>query len=320
MRGVGRHRPDLPTHWNDGATRVFGWTADEMLGQPLLNRYPPEARAWVAELIRRIQAGEEFSGEFEDYHKDGSRIWIDARTTLIFGADGWPSGFMGVSHDITERRAAEVALLASEERFRQIAESISEVFWLTSIDKGRIEYLSPAHETIWGRRCEDVFTDPQAWIEAIHPDDRDRVSLAAHAGQGRGEYDQVYRIVRPDGSIRWIRDRAFPVRDAGGAVVRVAGVAEDITAQRQLEAQLRQAQKMEAIGQLAGGIAHDFNNLLTVINGYSELLLSDVTVPDQRELAEEILKAELLCARRPAMKVLYVSAGTQTMPCCSAVC
>ena len=110
-------------------------------------------------------------------------------------------------------------------------------------------------------------------MEAIHVDDRERIAQAALTNQTAGAYDEEYRIVRPDGTIRWIRDRAFPVRDGGGEVVRVAGVAEDITERRRLEAQLRQAQKMEAVGRLAGGIAHDFNNLLTVILGYSELLL-----------------------------------------------
>src|SRR4029079_15075576 len=110
--------------------------------------------------------------------------------------------------------------------------------------------------------------------------------------QTAGAYDEEYRIVRPDGTIRWIRDRAFPVRGGDGQIVRVAGVAEDVTEKRQLEAQLRQAQKMEAIGQLAAGVAHDFNNLLTVINGYSDLLLDDVgDRADLREPLEEIRKA-----------------------------
>jgi len=104
-------------------------------------------------------------------------------------------------------------------------------------------------------------------------------------------YDQEYRIVRPDGTIRWIRDRAFPVRDSAGRVTRVAGVAEDITEQRRLEAQLQQTQKLESVVMLAGGVAHDFNNLLTVIQANAELLSDAPTPQDVADTVAEIRTA-----------------------------
>jgi diguanylate cyclase (GGDEF)-like protein/PAS domain S-box-containing protein len=161
--------------------------------------------------------------------------------------------------ETTERRRTQEALAESELRFRQMAENIHETFfWLTDPAKNEVLYVSPAYEQIWGRSCESVYASPRDWIEAIHVEDRTRVLLAAQK-QAAGEYDQEYRIVRPDGSIRWIRDRAFPVlRD--GRVYRIAGIAEDISERRQLQAALKEreaglqrAQTMARLGHLITG-------------------------------------------------------------------
>ena len=174
-----------------------------------------------------------------------------------------------------ERRAGQ-NLRESEERFRQLAENIAEVFWITDPAKQHMLYVSPAYEQIWGRTCDSIYERPESWLDSIHPDDRQHVHDDALSKQPAGQYDATYRIVRPDGTVRWIRDRAFPVHDAAGVVYRIAGVAADITEQRLLEAQLRQAQKMEALGTLSGGIAHDFNNILGAIIGNVHLLRLDI--------------------------------------------
>jgi PAS domain S-box-containing protein len=126
-------------------------------------------------------------------------------------------------------------VLASEQRFRELAESVGAVFWMTDVDKREIFYVSRGYETIWGRPCDSLYKSPRDWIETIHPDDRERVSEAALTRQKKGEYDEEYRIIRPDGSVRWIHDRAFPVRDKSGGVYRIAGIAEDITERKRLE-------------------------------------------------------------------------------------
>jgi len=140
-------------------------------------------------------------------------------------------------HEQLQRQ--NVALRESEERFRQLAENIREVFWMSDTSKDEIIYVSPGYETIWGRTCQSLYDSARDWMEAIHEEDRERV-LRALEKQVSGEYDEIYRIVRPDGSIRWIHDRAFPVRNEAGEVYRVTGIAEDITerkmAERRLEA------------------------------------------------------------------------------------
>ena len=144
---------------------------------------------------------------------------------------------------LSRLKQAEESLQESQERFRQLAENIREVFWLTDPVKNQMIYISPGYEQVWGRACQSLYASPRSWLEAIHPDDREGVLEAALTKQVRGQYDEEYRIVRPDGSIRWIRDRAFPIRDHGSIIYRIAGLAADITEHKQAEARLLTSQR-----------------------------------------------------------------------------
>ena len=145
----------------------------------------------------------------------------------------------GTAQDITERKQSDAALRESEEKFRQMAENIREVFWMSTTDFHgalySILYISPAYESVWGRTCESLYRDPRSFVDAIHPDDRSRVVdlIASDCEKG---FEVEFRVVRPDGSICWIWNRGFPIQDESGRFYRVAGIAEDISERKLAEA------------------------------------------------------------------------------------
>ena len=268
---------------NRAYLELSGVTREDILAleppTPAAAQYPlageDHTRFW--ELVAKSEHIREFNHRFRSSDgKSGEAVASAQR--LVLGGEEY---VLVIVQDVTERRRAERALHESDERFRQLADTIQEVFWLTDLEKGSIIYVSPGYEQIWGRTCNSVYDDPRSWLDAIHVDDRERIRSAVLTKQVHGNYDEEYRIVRPDGTVRWVRDRGFPVKDAAGHVFRVAGSAQDITTRRELEAQLRQTQKMESIGLLAGGVAHDFNNLLTIILSNTEALKDTALEPGE---------------------------------------
>lgn len=164
-------------------------------------------------------------------------------------------------------------LRASEERFRQIAENIDEVFWMTDTEKNKMLYISPSYEKIWGRSSQSLYDQTKHWIETVHPEDRERVLQAAVAMQTKSSYDEIFRIIRPDGNIRWVRDRAFPVQDETGIVYRIAGIAQDITEQKLSEEELvDRKSKIQSLLRISRGLekAATYSDVNDVI--YNEIL------------------------------------------------
>jgi PAS domain S-box-containing protein len=150
------------------------------------------------------------------------------------------------------RLKAEAAMQESELRFRQMAEAVREVFWLSSRDSQSILYVSPAFEDLWGRSCAELYANPQLWLGAIHPGDVPQVLDALEALGAGQPYDLEYRITRPDGQVRWINDRGYPLMDAAGRVSLTSGVASDITWRKEAETSLKASEEkfrlaMEAI-------------------------------------------------------------------------
>ncbi len=146
--------------------------------------------------------------------------------------------------EIDERRDAMERMRESELRFRQLAENINEVFFLLDAKTGATLYVSPAYSRIWQRSVDHVYGNPQAWVEAVHPEDRAAVIEVNSSVGGPGSFGHEFRIVRPDGTLRWIKARGFPINDASGTLYRVAGIAEDITESKQQELSIKRLSRI----------------------------------------------------------------------------
>ncbi len=176
----------------------------------------------------------------------GVERWTETVKTPLFDERGEVSGIVGVSYDTSRRREAEAQLRASEERFRQFAESVDDVFWIMDLDPQRVLYVNQAFERVWGLPVTALLADAKLWYRSIHPDDK-VANLAAFEQWLHNPacelYKEEYRIVRPDGSVRWIRDRGTKLVDAQARVYRVHGIAEDITEQRETERALAESRQ-----------------------------------------------------------------------------
>jgi PAS domain S-box-containing protein len=203
-----------------------GWGVVGEDNQPLPADMWPTARAIATgKAVQSMLMG-------VDRPKQGDRVWVICNVVLQRDSRGELEQIIVTFSDVTSTRKATEALADREATFRLLAETITDVFWMMDSSGERLIYVSPAYETVWGRSLEALYADRFDFVRAIHEDDRERVRLEI-ADQGEGTYDVEYRVIRPDGTMRWVRDRAFPVKDAEGKLLRIVGLATDVTPQRQ---------------------------------------------------------------------------------------
>ena len=236
-----------------------------------------------AELFVGIRSA--YEREVRLLRKDGTEIWTHITTSLVRGADRRPVHFISLIHDISPQKQAEAERRESELRFRQVTENIREVFWLIDPVKNELLYVSPAYEEIWGRTLRALYSSPGDWLEAIHPEDRGRVLEAMQTKRLTGDYNEEYRVVRPDGSVRWIWDRAFPVHGEAAGVVRVAGVAEDITERKRTEKEIqRHLVELKTAFMSTVEVATTLSSMRDPYTGGHAQRVADIAVAIGREL------------------------------------
>lgn len=210
----------------------LGWGLEELQGRDFYaDLYPdPSDRQRLREFLKQGGGW----GDFRPTIKSGEVI--DTAWTVVHLSDG---SRIGIGQDTTERKRAENALRESEERFRQIAEHVREVCWMRAVGLKQALYVSPTFDRVWGISREDLYQDLGRLVETVHPEDRSVVAELLARPPETG-FECEYRIIRPDGTVRWIWDRGFPIRDQGGQIYRFAGIAEDITERKLAQNRLRE--------------------------------------------------------------------------------
>jgi PAS domain S-box-containing protein len=275
---------------NEGTVRRLGQPLDKLIGSNVFDWLPPEIAR-----TRRARGEAAVRDQKPVHWRDENRGAIyDNYIYPVTDAGGKARKYALYAVNVTEQARAQQALAISEERFRQMASVIPVVFWMVSPDLHTHFFLSQAFEAVYGRTCESLYEDYHLWRQCVHPDDLAMVDLwwRDHSLEPT---ELEYRIVRPDGTIRWVRDVGLPVKNDAGELVMLSGFTEDITERRARLSQLAQADKMAGLGLLASGIAHQLRNPLAIISSWVQLLQEH---PRDRRLREDSLPRIRAAAER----------------------
>ncbi len=336
--------------WLPGAQAVFGWSAEEAIGQSGALLFTPEDRE-AGEPEKEIETART-RGVAPDvrWHlrKDNLQVFIEGSVRALRDADGAVNGFLKIGQNITERRRAEAQLQESEARQRALIEGMPQLVWRSS-GEGNWSWSSPQWATYTGQSIEA--SRGRGWLDAVHPADRDTAIQAWVQAEVNGRFEVDYRILHADtGRYEWYQSRSTPVCGEDGRIIEWVGTSTDIGDQmearavlaragqeletrvaerttelqkavtslheevaerEQAEERLRQSEKLKAIGQLTGGIAHDFNNMLQAITSGLSLIRTRVQQGRIGDLGNYIDRAEMASKRAAALTHRLLAFGRQ---------
>ncbi|MDJ0696683.1 PAS domain S-box protein [Mastigocoleus sp. MO_188.B34] len=220
---------------NQAFTEMSGWSAWEILGKTpsILQSELTDNSGW--ELIHTaLQSGLRVTTEFINYHKNGAKYWVEVDIFPIADEKGEITHFVNIQRDITSHKLIEDNLWSSVQLFQQLVENIHQVLFVRDIKQNKIIYINPAYEKIFGRKRDLLYENPEELIDAVHPEDRERLNAKITTSLD-GNYNEEYRIIRPDGEVRWVWTRGFPLKNNLGEVYRLTGISEDITERKQAQ-------------------------------------------------------------------------------------
>lgn len=304
-----------------GYEKIWGRTVASLYASPdnWLESIHSEDRDYIMQASME-QSTKAYDVEYRILRPDNTIRWIHDRAFSVNDTDGKTRRIVGVAADVTERRKAQQEL-SRRERELEEAQRIAQIGSWEADLAGKNALWSNEQFRLLGMEPQSQDLTFEDYLAMLHPEDREKLrSTAQKATQEGGEFTFEHRIIRKDGKTRWMHGRAETIKDAAGRPVRLRGTNQDITQQKEIEQQLRQSQKMEAIGQLSGGVAHDFNNLLTVIIGHIEILNRFDSDPEAKdsltqirhaaERAANLTRQLLLFARKQAMQMQNLDLNT----------
>jgi two-component system, cell cycle sensor histidine kinase and response regulator CckA len=290
---VGKTLEGIITSWNAAAERIFGYTKEEMIGQSIYRLIPVELHGSERVLLEQVSRGEPVKlAETERITKDGRHLRISVSVSPIRDALDVVVGASSIKRDITERREAEEALRQSQERLRLAVRAARMGTWHWQLDGNSLSW-DEGLEALYDLPPGVKITSYEEFLARVHPDDQAFVEKSIErALNDPGGLDYEFRVVLPNGQVRWLADQGRVVRDESGKILYMTGVCLDVTERKHVEERLRQAQRMESVGQLAGGIAHEANNMMSVVLGCADYVLqrSDLSEPVRQDV-EQIWKA-----------------------------
>ncbi len=290
---------------------LYDYPSGELIGKQFSELHvctKQEAGDLLREMVASIDTRGEWQGELVNRRRDGTTFFTESRVVRLLGP-GEPF-YICMQTDVTAERKDREKIKEIESLLQRMASTVSELFWIYSVDRRQLLYLSAAYEQIWGRSREELFQHPELFYDSIYPDDRAlllSVFEEQQHGLFRDEYRQEFRIVRPDGSLRWVMTRYSPVRNEAGQVIHVAGISADITERKQVEVELR-----EVRDELESRIALRTQELMQANERLNAELAQHVHT--QRALSESVATNRLLLEAIPDL-IFKVSSDGRFVEC-----